>query len=198
MFLMKLLGMGAEAKVYAREDEVVKKRVRKGYRIKELDERIRKQRTKTESRLLRKALRAQISVPQVRKTTEYTIRMDYVKGPSIKKHLNQTRDVKVCEKIGESLAKLHDYNIIHGDLTTSNMVLKDDEVYFIDFGLGDYSQKIEDKAVDVHLFKQALKSKHAKISEQCYTTFLKTYSKSKHYDEVMKQLKKVEGRGRYK
>ena len=62
--------------------------------------------------------------------------------------------------IGESVARIHQKDIIHGDLTTSNMIFKNEKVFFIDFGLGYISRKIEDKAVDIHLLKQALEAKH--------------------------------------
>ena len=68
------------------------------------------------------------------------------------------------------------------------------KLYFIDFGLGFFSTKAEDKAVDLHLLKQALESKHYKNFEKLYKTILKNY---KHKD-VLKRLEKVELRGRYK
>jgi Kae1-associated kinase Bud32 len=78
------------------------------------------------------------------------------------------------------------------------MILKDNKVYFIDFGLGFVSLKIEDKAVDLHLLKQALESKHYKVFEDCFNSILKGYKKSVNYEDVMERLKKVEKRGRYK
>ena len=103
----------------------------------------------------------------------------------------------LANEIGVKLAKLHDSDIIHGDLTTSNMIL-DKEIVFIDFGLSFHSNKIEDKAVDIHLFKQALESKHFKVKEKALEEFLKGYKKSKDYAEIMKRLEQVELRGRYK
>ncbi|GAH70572.1 unnamed protein product, partial [marine sediment metagenome] len=123
---------------------------------------------------------------------------------------------KVCKLIGESTAKLHNADIIHGDLTTSNMILKDNKIisheqklkggvgrkrgslYFIDFGLGFISHKFEDKAVDIHLLKQALEAKHFKNWEILFREVLKGYSKSKDSEIVLERLNKVEKRGRYK
>jgi len=96
-------------------------------------------------------------------------------------------------EIGRSVRKLHDANIIHGDLTTSNMILKD-KVYFIDFGLGFFSTRIEDKAVDLFLFKKALESKHHEVWEECFKEVLKAYGDQK----VMERLKEIEKRGRYR
>ena len=93
---------------------------------------------------------------------------------------------------------MHNNNIIHGDLTTSNMILNK-EVFFIDFGLSFFSEKIEDKAVDLHLLKEALESKHSNIWERSYKAALDSYFK-KAVDgrQVLERIKIVEKRGRYK
>ena len=116
------------------------------------------------------------------------------------KILEKTKYKVVCEQIGKQLAKLHDNDIIHGDLTTSNLILnkKEDKVYFIDFGLGFHSSRVEDKAVDLHLIKQALEAKHPTIHEQAYQAIVKGYKKSKNAKATLTQLEKVEKRGRYK
>jgi len=77
------------------------------------------------------------------------------------------------------------------------MILKNKEVYLIDFGLGFTSRKIEDKAVDIHLLKQALEAKHFKNWETLFKEFLEGY-KSPDAEKVLTQLEKVEKRGRYK
>ena len=105
---------------------------------------------------------------------------------------------KVCGQIGEQVALIHDSDIVHGDLTTSNMILRNGKVYFIDFGLGFVSNKEEHKAVDIHLLKQAFESRHYKYFEEFFSWFLKGYQKSENCDKVMKRLEKVEKRGRYK
>ena len=93
---------------------------------------------------------------------------------------------------------MHNNNIIHGDLTTSNMILEN-EIYFIDFGLSFFSDKTEDKAVDLHLLRHALESKHHKIFEKSFKAVLNGYkSKCRKYNETIKRLEKVESRGRYK
>ena len=104
---------------------------------------------------------------------------------------------KLCVEIGRKIAEMHDKNIIHGDLTTSNLLLKD-KVYFIDFGLGFISERVEDKAVDLHLLRQALDGKHYLIAEECFDFVLDGYKEYDGYEKVFKQLRKVEMRGRYK
>jgi len=124
-----------------------------------------------------------------------TIVMQKINGEKVRDLLDQKPEL--AKEIGEKLAKLHDADIIHGDLTTSNMIL-DKEIVFIDFGLSFHSRKVEDKAVDIHLFRQALESKHFTVKEKAYKAFLEGYKKVEHYKEIMKRLEEVELRGRYK
>ena len=100
----------------------------------------------------------------------------------------------ICKDLGKKIRLMHDNNIVHGDLTTSNMMLLDNKVYFIDFGLSQVSTKNEDKAVDLHLLKQALESKHYKIWEACFKVIAKAYG----HKEILNRLEKVESRGKYK
>ena len=101
---------------------------------------------------------------------------------------------KLGEKIGEQIYKLHSRKIVHGDLTTSNMILKNNKIYLIDFGLGMITDRAEDMAVDLHLFKECLISRHNSVWQKVWRGFLKSYKNEK----VLKHLKKVEARGRYK
>jgi len=78
------------------------------------------------------------------------------------------------------------------------MILKDNLVYFIDFGLSFESQKTEDKAVDMHLIKEALEAKHFSNSRELFSYILKGYKKSPNASSVLKRLEIVEKRGRYK
>lgn len=196
----KIIGTGAEAILIHKDGMLVKKRIKKSYRIKELDEKLRKQRTKKESKLLEKASKL-IPVPKILKTDEKNkeIDMEFLEGKKLSEDLdNLTNAEEICLEIGKNIAKLHDKEIIHGDLTTSNMILSGDKVYFIDFGLGFESNKIEDKAVDLHLIKQALEAKHFKHYKKFFKAILEGYKISKHHDATINRLKAVEKRGRYK
>ena len=106
----------------------------------------------------------------------------------------------MCLEIGKQIGRLHDNDIVHGDLTTSNMIVKDNKVYLIDFGLGFVSKRTEDKAVDLRLLRQALEGKHYDIAKKAFSCILDGYGKEcKDADEIIKRLKeKVEKRGRYK
>jgi len=125
--------------------------------------------------------------------------MEFISGDRLSDCLDNLENWKdVCFKIGESIAKLHDSDVIHGDLTTSNMILTGRGIYFIDFGLGFVSSRVEDKAVDLHLIKQALEAKHYSKFEEFFKEILHGYSGSKDFERVVGQLRKVESRGRYK
>ncbi|MBN1923807.1 MAG: Kae1-associated serine/threonine protein kinase [Nanoarchaeota archaeon] len=192
---MKELWRGAEAVIYELSDNtLLKNRVRKGYRIKELDEPLRRNRTRKEFNLLKRAASV-INVPKVSNLGEYSFEMEYVKGIVLRDYINSCKDLSVLFKqVGELINKMHEANIVHGDLTTSNMILRDDKVYFVDFSLGDYSNKVEDKAVDLHLIKQALIAKHNKFWKTCFDAIISNYKD----EQVLERLKSVEKRGRKK
>ena len=200
--MKKILYSGAEAHLYLEDDKLVKERISKGYRHKFIDNMKRRYPTRREFKILTRAHKMGMDVPEVFEVddNEMKVVMEFVKGDVLKETLDSYEKKKreeVCKKIGEQVAKMHDDNIIHGDLTTSNMILKDDKVFFIDFGLGFISHKIEDKAVDLHLLRQAMESKHFKHADN-FDLVLKGYKKSSNYGETLDRLEKVEKRGRYK
>jgi TP53 regulating kinase-like protein len=196
-----IIGRGAEAILIHKDSHLVKDRIKKSYRIQLIDDRLRKQRTKKEAKLLAKAAKL-IPVPKIIKTDEKEkLDMEFLEGKKLSEHLDNLPNAEeICKIIGTQIAKLHDADIIHGDLTTSNMIYveKDNKVYFIDFGLGFESKKIEDKAVDLHLIKQALEAKHFNHYEKFFQAVLEGYKSSKHHQATLSRLKAVEKRGRYK
>ena len=196
---MKFIAQGAESKLFLSKDKVIKDRFRKTYRIKEIDDRLRKSRTKREAKILDKLKKIGFPIPRLIKTNETdTLEIQYIKGKLLKNILDNDNCISLGKEIGGKVAILHTNNIIHGDLTTSNMILNK-EIYFIDFGLSFFSEKIEDKAVDLHLLKEALESKHSEIWEKSYKAALEGYTK-KAVDgkDVLERIKLVEKRGRYK
>lgn len=198
----EIISQGAEALILLNKNKIIKRRVRKSYRIQELDEKIRKLRTRSETKLLEKASKI-ISTPKIIKSDEKSkeILMEFIKGKKLSEHLDnfsEKKQLKIFRQIGKNIAKLHDSDIIHGDLTTSNMILKKDELYMIDFGLGFISHKIEDKAVDLHLLKQALEAKHFRNWEKLFNEIIKSYKISKDSKKVFERIKQIEKRGRYK
>ncbi len=197
--LGKKIAQGAEAKLFLVDNKIVKDRFRKDYRIKEIDERLRKSRTKREAKIFSKLSAIGFPSPKlIESDDKEKIIMEFIKGPKVRDILEEKDYVKLCSEIGRKVAVLHNNGIIHGDLTTSNMIFSN-EVYFIDFGLSFFSDKVEDKAVDLHLLKQALESKHYKVWEKCFDAAIKGYKKEcKDSSLVFKRLENVEGRGRYK
>tara|TARA_B100001971_G_scaffold209937_1_gene234414 strand:+ start:317 stop:1015 length:699 start_codon:yes stop_codon:yes gene_type:complete len=229
----KIIAQGAEAKIILSNNFIIKDRIKKSYRIPELDEKIRKRRTKSETKLLKKASEIIDSPkPFFESQENFKIKMPFIKGKKLSKHLDdfpEKQQLKIFKQVGENIAKLHNSDIIHGDLTTSNMILKEEEnkksnmnhleakkdslyknkkgrfdkgklgsLYFIDFGLGFISYKIEDKAVDLHLLKQALEARHFKNWEKLFSEVIKNYKKSENSEKVFERLEQVEKRGRYK
>ncbi|AJF61697.1 TPA: Kae1-associated serine/threonine protein kinase [Candidatus Woesearchaeota archaeon] len=195
---MKLISKGAEADIYLDKDKIVKKRPEKRYRIKELDETLRKSRAKREAKILLK-LPKNVFAPELLKLDEksMSIEMSHIEGKKARDVLD--RNLKLCMQIGEKIALMHNEGIIHGDLTTSNMIVKEKDVYIIDFGLSFFSDKAEDKAVDLHLLRQALESRHYRVFEKAFGLVLQGYrKKAKNYREVLQRLEKVEMRGRNK
>ncbi len=200
----KLIAQGAEAKILLLDNLVTKDRIPKTYRLKELDEQIRRRRTKSETKLLDKASKLINSPSPIINSSQenkFQIQMPFIKGQKLSEYLDSfplAKQKQLCKQMGESIAKLHSQDIIHGDLTTSNMILKEKEIHFIDFGLGFISHKYEDKAVDLHLLKQALEAKHFKHWEALVKEVIKGYKKNPDAKIILERLTAVEKRGRYK
>ncbi len=195
---MEVIKRGAEAVLYRDGDRVVKVRVKKGYRHPLLDERIRRYRTRREARLLSKARAIGINAPRVIEVDEerYTVVMEYIEGVQLKKALNR-QSLHLMEEAGRMVGALHRYNLVHGDLTTSNFILKDRELYLIDFGLGEVSTSIEDKAVDLVCFKKSYFATHSDIPEG-WELFLRGYTSAfPDAEKVLRRMEEVERRARY-
>lgn len=192
--MVELIGKGAEADIFLKDNVLVKVRSPKSYRLKDLDFNIRKKRTRSEAKILRKV--GSIGPGFLSSDDLEEIRMNFIPGILVKNVLD--RDVSLAKSIGSSVGMLHDMNVIHGDLTTSNMILSDSkDLRIIDFGLSFISDKIEDKAVDLHLFREATKSKHFAFEKDIWDLFIKGYAAS-NKDLILDKLKVVESRGRNK
>ncbi|MFH1649002.1 MAG: KEOPS complex kinase/ATPase Bud32 [Candidatus Woesearchaeota archaeon] len=188
---MKAIAQGAEATLYLDGATVVKQRIPKSYRHPLLDEKLRAQRTRKEAKILKSL---PILGPKLLESDgKERIVMSFVDGKPLREILDD--NVALAEEVGKNLRKMHDKNIIHGDLTTSNMILSDGKVAFIDFGLSFTSTRTEDRAVDIHLFKEALESTHYRIVEEAMKLFWKGYGSDK---AVKERFKTVESRGRNK
>lgn len=197
---MKEIGNGAEAKVFLKEGSVLKKRISKSYRVSNLDKLLRIRRTRREAKIIEKLDGISPKLIDVNEK-ECEIEMEFLDGPMLKDVVDDMpgKDaLKVFEKLGQIVAKMHDIGVAHGDLTTSNMIHLGDEVKLIDFGLSFVTDKVEHLAVDIHLFKQALESKHHTHFEKYLDSFLEGYKNCSLHSTVLERLEKVEKRGRYK
>lgn len=188
---------GAEAEIIKKDGRILKKRIKKGYRDPALDKRLREDRTKLEAKFLDKAGLAGVQTPTVLSKRKFELEIEFVDGKKVKDIFEERKDL--WEKIGENIARLHSKNIIHGDLTTSNIIEKGNEIYFIDFGLSYHSQRIEDRATDLHLLKQVLKSSHHRVYKKAFSKVLEGYKRVyNNSNPVFERLKDIEKRGRYK
>jgi len=199
---MKIVARGAEAVLRKDGNKLVKDRVRKGYRIQKLDDRIRSQRTKREESLLARARRAGVNAPAVLSGEKTSLVMEWIEGERVKDVLNGMGPKemgKVCEQIGEALGKLHSAGIVHGDVTTSNMILRDGNLFIIDFGLGKTSRRIEDFAVDLYVLMEALKAAHFKIIDSAWKGIIKAYKyNNANADQVLGRFREIDKRRRYR
>jgi len=197
---MDIIYKGAEATLYKDEylgyTTVEKERKPKKHRIEELDKTIREKRTKNEVKMIKKAREA-VNTPYIFSIDPENskITMEYIEGQTLKERIKKGKEDpgEIGKKIGELIKNLHGLNIVHNDLTTSNIIRKDNELYFIDFGLTENTKKTEDKAMDLLVFKKMLKSTHWKQFKEIWENLKKQYDKK----NVLNRLRKIEKRARY-
>jgi len=204
----KILYRGAEAVIcltrYRGKQVVQKRRVKKSYRIKEIDSQLIASRTKEEAKLIALARTCGVSVPLIYDVdlAGGIITMEYLRGKRIKDILNtldETERNHINFKIGESIARLHNHDIIHGDITTSNMILLNDRIHFIDFGLGSKNSEVEAKGVDLHVLMEAFDSTHSQYPH-CFKQVFAGYEKEFNGDASMvkRKIDDIVRRGRYR
>ncbi len=184
---------GAEATLTRRGAALEKKRIKKTYRIDEIDDSIRKTRTRKEPRLLRRVRELGIGTPDILDVSEETctFSMEYLDGPAVYELIDEKPEL--ATEAGKIIELMHENNFIHGDLTTSNMIYHEGKICLIDFGLGNVSRKVEDKATDLLLFKKSLNANHSKNFEKLWANTLKGYTNK----ENLERLEIAEKRGRY-
>ena len=205
-----LIKKGAEANIHLGEwngrKVIEKKRITKEYRLKEIDTALRSYRTAHEAQIIHEAKKAGVPTPiiyQVDRSAS-TIIMERVEGERLKEllpRLSAKARRKLCRLVGQNIARMHQRDIIHGDLTTSNMILLENgEVCLIDFGLSYFSDELEDRGVDLHLIKRALNSAHYRVAESCFAEIKGGYvslTGRRQAEEVFKKVNEIEKRGRY-
>ncbi|MCK4222807.1 Kae1-associated kinase Bud32 [Candidatus Bathyarchaeota archaeon] len=205
-----LIKKGAEASIFLEDWQgqkvIMKHRLPKKYRLPQIDERIRSYRTIHESQLLHCAKEAGVSTPMIYSVdlADSNIIMEFIEGIQVKQVLNDysTEERKhLSNHIGKLIGSLHLHDIIHGDLTTSNMILNESgNIVFVDFGLGEISIELESKGVDLHLMKRAFQSTHFRYAEECFKAVLEGYTKMVGVEmakKVIGRISEIERRGRY-
>lgn len=197
--------VGAEAKIdlvdYYGRPAIRKFRTPKKYRLKELDQLLRTKRTKEEVEILFSAMLAGVRCPKVyfADPGSSEIILEYICGNLLKDSPNSGRTTYV--ELGRMAGMLHSKGIIHGDLTTKNVILESGMPILIDFGLSFYSDRLEDKAEDLHLLKQALRSTEPdRRALLMFGYAMEGYCEivgGKNEGQVKRQIAKIELRGRY-
>lgn len=207
---MVLIKKGAEASLYLEywnnRKVIMKRRHPKKYRIPELDLLIRTQRTLHEPNIIHNAKEAGVPTPTIFMVDveDANIIMEFVEGKQIKEVLDavsKEERLNVCKLVGKLIGRLHVNGIIHGDLTTSNMILTPyGKVVFVDFGLSERSVELEPMGVDLHLMKRTLQSTHYKYAKECFKAVMDGYEEALGKEETKKvtvKIREIERRGRY-
>ncbi|KAA2279088.1 MAG: KEOPS complex kinase/ATPase Bud32 [Candidatus Nitrosocosmicus sp.] len=197
----ELLKRGAESELYLIDwygvIAISKIRVPKKYRHDAIDVYLRKQRTIHEATLLSHAKFLGINTPFIYfiDAHNFEIIMERIPGKTLKDDCLPNHFITV----GKIIGSLHLNNIIHGDITTSNFIVSSNsQISLIDFGLSFFSERYEDKAADLRLFKEILISTIADEFEESFHNFCIGYYEV--YDKapkIINTIKEIEKRGRY-
>jgi Kae1-associated kinase Bud32 len=205
ILIMKFHKKGAEAELFQTEFEgkkaLLKKRVPKNYRDFKLDLQIRKKRTRSEAKLIQ-TVQTIINVPSIYFVDEKKseIIMEFIEGKKLKEIIE--KKPLLAKKAGEEIKKIHSLGIIHGDLTTSNIIYSKcsksfgkikDKLVFVDFGLGYFSKKTEEKATDLIVFKKTFNATHSSLKNG-WKFVMQGYSPDK---EIIEKMQAIEKRARY-
>lgn len=205
----RLLYKGAEADVYlgrwCGRKAVFKRRKVMAYRLPSLDQAIRAQRTAKEAEMMHRSKGAGVESPVLYfvDPLHSTLVMEFVEGPRMKDLLSgapASEAEPLFEELGRDAALLHEAGIMHGDLTTSNVVVRRGSLVFLDFGLSASTYRLEDRAVDLRLIKETITGAHPEVAVPAMRALLVGYgseSGEARLRDVTRQLRDIERRGRY-
>ncbi|MFA6328088.1 MAG: KEOPS complex kinase/ATPase Bud32 [Candidatus Micrarchaeia archaeon] len=204
---------------------VEKFRPKKKYRAAALDEKIRRERTRREARLLARAKEAGVLCPVVYEVSDFAIRMKFLDGKMLyhemRKRAITQNEIASAARI---LAALHSVGIVHGDFTPANLMNTREGMAVIDFGLGSISNDDEDMGMDILTMKKALAAfsevglaEHGSARDGCRRqaergrstkmekalgkkkggAFVAAYSRAGGKPSVVRMGAEIEKRGRY-
>jgi len=206
---LKLIAKGAEADLWFDPEwngrrAIIKRRVQKRYRHPEIDRELRRRRTLREAEIIHRAKRAGVPTPVIYQVDpeEATMVMEYIEGRRLRDavaELPPEERLRIFRLAGRQAGRLHKAGIIHGDLTTSNMILTSNRLVFVDFGLAELSTEEEKRGVDLHLMKRMLQSTHFEYAEELLEAFLEGYREEMgaEADGVFRRMEEIARRGRY-
>lgn len=206
---LRLVAKGAEADLWLDPDwngvrALVKRRGEKKYRNPELDREIRRSRTIREASIIHRAKEAGVSTPVIYQVDpeSATIVMEFVDGDRVRDivdslEANERRSLFCL--IGVMAGRLHGAGIVHGDLTTSNIIRTPDRIVFIDFGLSEVSRETEKRGVDLNLMQRMLTSTHFRHTGELFAAFQEGYRSAlgAEASEALDRMEEIVRRGRY-
>ncbi len=206
-----LFSIGAEAVIYKAKflgiDAIIKWRFPKIFMPRNLDIAFRRDRTEKEAKVMFKLLQANINIPipLYIESNDGIIIMEYIDGNTFRELIDHMKEEELCSAsrtVGIYVGSMHSIHIVHGDLTTSNVMIENGtgDIYLIDFGLSDFSKRVEDYAVDIHIYFRSIESAHYRYEDILKKCFIDGYSEVVGSEKAMKILKLVDNirkRGRY-
>ncbi|HYK93958.1 MAG TPA: KEOPS complex kinase/ATPase Bud32 [Thermoplasmata archaeon] len=187
---------------------LLKERDLKAYRPKALDERLRRERTRTEARLLVEARRLGVRTPIVYDVdlTRHRLVIEEMPGPTLKQLIDQHPQERgpleePVRRFGRALGRLHAGGISHGDLTSSNVLFPEAEAgepAFLDLSMGSRNAGVEELGIDLHLVEGDLRALHPE-GGKLMETFLSGYNEGnpQRAAEVRARAREIRGRVRY-
>jgi N6-L-threonylcarbamoyladenine synthase/protein kinase Bud32 len=172
---------------------ILKRRAPKGYRHPALDASLRKTRTRAEARLLAQARAAGVRTPLVYRVDDDGLILERLPGRQLKEGMR----VKDLDALGALVAMLHARGLTHGDLTTSNVLVDEEDLALIDFGLAALNSEDEAKAADLHVLLEALEATHPEMPG-AFSHVLTGYRQGAGTEAVERTLGEMVKRGRYR
>jgi len=201
---------GAEADLFLSTIDqwkaVVKRRVKKNYRNDALDLQIRRERTLFEVGVIHDAKAAGVKVPSiiVVEPESNTFVMTHVDGTVARDCLDEMRSkdaTRLFNKLGSMVGLLHSAGIVHGDLTTSNVIVTPSgDPFIVDFGMSRRSTEPEDRGIDLHLLQRSINASHVKDSAPLIKALAKGYLESAGktiHESSWAKAREISRRGRY-
>jgi Kae1-associated kinase Bud32 len=208
----RTVSRGAEASLRAVDwwgfPALLKERDSKSYRPKKLDDRLRRERTRTEVRLLVDARRLGVRTPIVYDVDldRHRILLEELPGPTLKQLIEDPALapadlLSAVRAFGVALGRLHAGGIAHGDLTSSNVLFPDGPggpPAFLDLSMGSRSPGVEELGIDLHLVEEDLKALSARAAA-LVRAFYEGYEAGNPSGakDVRARAKQIRGRVRY-